>query len=81
MTGAIILKQAMITFYHWILHNNLFDIVLLVNLVHDEVDIEYPENLDFVSNILKEHMEKAANIFCKKLPIPVEVSVGLYWIH
>jgi len=71
----------MILFYHWILDNNLFNTVLLVNLVHDEADIEYPNTMPEVSEKLKYFMEYSASIFCKKLPIPVEVSIGDHWIH
>lgn len=50
-------------------------------MVHDELIIEYPEELEEVPNILKKCMEDSAAIFCTKLPIPAEPAVGNYWIH
>ena len=80
-TGIIILKDAMINFFDWLVKNNLFNIVLLCNLVHDEAVIEYPKNMPEVANILKETMEASASKYCKSLPIPAEASVGDHWIH
>lgn len=80
-TGIIILKHAMIQFFKWILDNNLFGIVMIVNLVHDESVVEYPKTMPEVSSILKAHMEEAAAVYCKQLPIPAEPEVGDHWIH
>ena len=80
-TGIIVLKDAMINFFDWLVENNLFNIVLLCNLVHDEAIIEYPKNMPEVANILKETMESSASKYCKSLPIPAEASVGEHWIH
>ena len=80
-TGIIVLKDAMINFFDWLVENNLFNIVLLCNLVHDEAVIEYPKNMPEVANILKETMEASASKYCKSLPIPAEASVGEHWIH
>lgn len=79
--GIIILKEAMINFYHWIIKNNLFDIVKINNLVHDEANCDYPETLPEVAEKLKYFMEKASAKYCKKLPIPAEISVNSYWVH
>lgn len=79
--GIVILKYAMIKFFHWIVSNGYFGKVLLCNLVHDEACIEYPETMPEVSDILKGFMEEAAAVFCKKLPIPASPEVGHCWIH
>ena len=71
----------MTQFFNWIVDNNLFNIVLICNLVHDEAVIEYPETMPEVSKILKEFMEKSAAVFCTSLPIPAEASVGDHWVH
>lgn len=72
----------MTMFFKWIVDNNLFDKVLLCDLVHDEAVIEYPEEMkDEVVPKLVKAMEKAASVFCKSLPIPAEPATGLYWIH
>lgn len=81
-TGIIILKFAMILFFKWIVENNLFNKVLICDLIHDEAVVEFPEELEnVVVPKLKECMEKAASIFCEKLPIPAEPEVGNCWIH
>lgn len=81
-SGIIILKLAMIKFFKWIISNNLFNTVLICDLVHDEAVIEYPEHLkDLVVSNLVECMETAASAICKKLPIPAEAETGDHWIH
>lgn len=81
-TGIIILKTAVTMFFKWIVQNKLFNKVLICDLVHDEVCIEYPEELrNTVVMKLKECMEKAASVFCPKLPIPAEPETGTFWIH
>lgn len=71
----------MTNFFSWIIENNLFGIVKIVNLVHDEACIEYPKIMPEIKDKLKEFMEEAASVFCTKLPIPAEAEVGSYWIH
>ncbi len=81
MTGAIIAKTACILFYTWVLKNNLFNIVKINNIVHDEINIDYPKSMPNVADILKNYMEESAKMYCKSLPIPAECSVGSHWIH
>ena len=80
-SGAIIGKIAMAMMYSWIIENNLFNKVKISNYVHDEICIDYPENHPECSEVLKEIMEKAADMICKKLPIPAAPEVGTFWIH
>lgn len=80
-TGIIILKHAMTTFYKYILDNNLFNIVLICDLVHDEAVIEYPKEMQEIVGILRKCMEDSAAIYCKSLPIPANPEVGDHWIH
>ena len=80
-TAAIILKSAMINFFHWIVENNYFNIIKLCALVHDEACIEYPKTIKDVDKKLVSCMEEAAAKYCKSLPIPAEASVGDHWIH
>lgn len=80
-TGAICLKVAARKFFDWIIDNNYFDIVKIVNFVHDELCIEYPESMPYTSKLLETIMEDTAAIYCKSLPIPAEASVGKHWIH
>lgn len=81
-TGSIIIKYAATKFFNWIVDNNLFGTVLLCNMVHDEIIIEYPKEYNSsISDKLKECMESSASKFCKKLPIPAEPALGDHWIH
>jgi DNA polymerase I-like protein with 3'-5' exonuclease and polymerase domains len=80
MTGIVILKDSITNFFNYIVDNNLFGIVKIVALVHDEANIEYPKDLN-MDTILKQCMENSAAKYCKSLPIPAEASVGTFWIH
>lgn len=71
----------MINLFNYIVNNNLFGTVLIVNLVHDEAVLEYPETMPQIADITVKIMEDAANKYCKKVPIPAEASIGTYWIH
>ena len=79
-TGIVILKDSITNFFNYIVDNNLFGIVKIVALVHDEANIEYPKDLN-MDVILKQCMENSAAKYCKSLPIPAEASVGTFWIH
>ena len=51
-------------------------------MVHDELLVEFPENLkDTFPHILEDIMFNAAAFYCKKVPIPAEAEVGTYWKH
>lgn len=81
-SGIIILKFAMVKFFQWIVENNLFEIVRICDLVHDEAVVEFPKHMvDIVPNKLQECMEYASSIFCDKLPIPAVPETGDHWIH
>lgn len=80
-TGIIILKAAMTMLFDWIVKNNLFNVVKIVALVHDEACIEYPKSLAGMDKKLACFMETAASKYCKSLPIPAEAAVGDHWIH
>ena len=80
-TGIIILKAAMTMLFDWIVKNNLFNVVKIVALVHDEACIEYPESLAGMDKKLACFMETAASKYCKSLPIPAEAAVSTHWVH
>lgn len=80
--GAVVLKDAMITWFNWVVDNGYFGKILLVNLTHDECNSEFPEELkDTYPKIVEDIMEKAAAKYYHKLPIPAVAEVGQYWIH
>ena len=80
-SGIVILKEAMINFFKYIVENKLFGIVLLCNLIHDESVVEYPNTMPEIEKVLVKCMEGASAKYCSKLPIPAEASTGLFWIH
>ena len=81
-TGSCIIKTAAINLLKWILKNNLFGKVKLCAMVHDELLVEFPEDLkDTFPHTLEDIMYNAAAVFCKKVPIPAEAEVNSYWVH
>lgn len=79
--GAIVLKEATIRLFNYIIDNGYFKRILLVNLTHDEINSEFPKEFTEWPNIVAKTMEEAAAKFYTKLPIPAEASVGTCWIH
>lgn len=81
-TGIEILKLSMSIYFKWIVTHDLFNKVLICDLVHDEAVIEAPADLiQLASDKLKEAMEKGASVLCKSLPIPAVPEIGNHWIH
>lgn len=80
--GAIVLKIAATRIYRWIVENGYFGKILLVNLTHDEINSEFPEELkDTYPQFVAKTMKDAAALFFHKLPIPAEAEVEPYWKH
>lgn len=80
-SGIVILKIAMTNFFNWIVDSELFDIVEIASLVHDESNVIYPENLSEVPLMQQKCMEEAAALICKKLPIPATPDISDHWKH
>lgn len=81
-TSADITKYAAILFFKYILKNNLWGIVKIVNLIHDELLVECPENIaEEVKNELLSCMEEAGKPFCKIIPLKAEAKIGKHWVH
>ena len=80
-TGAIILKDAMTALFNWIVDNNYFNIIHICVAVHDEINCDYPEEVENFPQILEDIMESSAAKYCKSIEIPAEASVGDHWIH
>lgn len=80
-SGACITKLACTNFFNWIIDNGLFDKVKIVAIVHDEVCIEYPKELEDTYKVLEYHMEEASKAYCKFSKIPAKAEVGNHWIH
>ncbi len=80
-TGACITKLACTNFFKFIIKNNLFDKVKIVAVVHDEICIEYPEELTDTYKVLEYHMEEASKEYCKFSKIPAKAEVSTHWVH
>ena len=80
--AANITKFASILFYRWIIKQNLWGKVLIIHAVHDEVLVEYPEDLQpIVEPKLKECLETSGAKFCKRIPLTATPATGKHWIH
>lgn len=81
-TAAEITKVAAIYLFNYIIQNNLLNTVKIVNLIHDELLIECPEELSTeISDKVKYFMEKAASIFCPIIPIKATPVISEFWNH
>lgn len=80
--GAVVLKEAMINLYKWIINNGYWGKILFCNFTHDECNTEFPEELkDTYPKIVANIMQEAAAKYYHKLPIPAVPEVNNYWVH
>lgn len=80
--GAVVLKEAMITLYNWIIENGYWGKILFCNFTHDECNTEFPEELkDIYPQIVAKFMQEAAAKYYHKLPIPAVPEVDTCWRH
>jgi DNA polymerase I-like protein with 3'-5' exonuclease and polymerase domains len=80
--AANITKLASIYFYNYIIENQLWGIVKIIHVVHDEVLIEYPKELkESIEPVLKDCLERAGKVFCKRIPLTATPATGKHWIH
>jgi DNA polymerase-1 len=79
-TAAEITKISAIYFFNWIRENNLIMTVKMVNQVHDENIIEAPDPLiERATAALKECMERAGEIYCKRVPLKADPVISTKW--
>lgn len=79
-TSGDMTKLAAWYMFKTIVEKGMFNIVLMTNCCHDELDMDAPDNIaNAVAKSLKFCMEKAGNTFCKIIPIIAEVSVADWW--
>lgn len=80
--GAVVLKEAMINLYKWVINNGYWGKILFCNFTHDECNTEFPEELkDTYPKIVVNIMQEAAAKYYHKLPIPAVPEVNNYWVH
>lgn len=81
-TSADITKYACILFFKEILARKWFGIVKIVNLIHDEILVECPDDLiNEVKELLLNSMKNAGKPFCTIVPLKAEAQVGKHWVH
>lgn len=87
-TGALIFKLASVYFFNWLRKNNLLFKVKLCIPVHDEWNIEAPEEIaEEVAQKLYNSMVKAGSFFCTRCKLDADISrledgtLPTYWIH
>lgn len=80
--GAMCFKLSSIKFFNYIVKHNLLNIVKMCIPVHDEWNIECPEEMaEEISLVLQKCMEEGAKPFCTRLPLSTDISIGDHWIH
>lgn len=81
-SSASLTKEAVYQFFTWIKNNNLTDIVLIVNAIHDEVLLECPKIMSKdVANKLKYYMEEAAKPYCNTIELKATPVISDHWEH
>lgn len=86
--GAMCFKLSCILLFKWIIKHNYQNIVKICIPVHDELNLEAPDNIaEEVALVLQQCMEKGAKPFCTRLPLSTDISrlpngeLPNYWIH
>ena len=82
MSSADISKLAGCYLFKEIVNRNWFNIVKIVNFVHDEFVVEAPEELvKEVTTVLIDCMKRAGSLFCKTIELDADAAIGDHWIH
>lgn len=81
-SSAEITKKAATDLFHWIVENNYQDIVLMINMIHDEIGTEQPKSMaKMVAEKLQYFMEKAGEEYCPIIPLSAIPEITDYWKH
>lgn len=81
-SSADITKEALILLFNYIVENNYFKKVLIPNVVHDEILVECPKELEeeFKSKVV-ECMELAGSKYFTRVKLGASCDAGDHWIH
>lgn len=78
--GAHQMKLALSMIFEWIVEQDLLDIVLICNAVHDEVICEAPNNLaEKTKQIVGLFMKEAGDHYLSTLKIKADANIGQTW--
>lgn len=80
--GALCFKLASIKLFNWLLKNGLLFKVKYCIPVHDEINLEAPDEIaQEVADMLVKCMVSAGKPFCTRAHLGADVEVGDHWIH
>lgn len=80
--GALCFKLASIKLFNWLLKNGLLFKVKYCIPVHDEINLEAPDEIaQEVADILVKCMVSAGKPFCTRAHLGADVEIGDHWIH
>lgn len=80
--GALCFKLASIKLFNWLLKNGLLFKVKYCIPVHDEINLEAPDEIsEEVADMLVKCMVSAGKPFCTRAHLGADVEVGDHWIH
>lgn len=80
--GSLCFKTASILLFNYLKKNNLLFKVKYCIPVHDEINLEAPEDIaENISNILVECMKKGAEPYLKTLKLGADVEISSHWVH
>jgi DNA polymerase I-like protein with 3'-5' exonuclease and polymerase domains len=80
--GAIIFKKFNKVLFDWVVDNGYFNKVKFCIPVHDEINVECPEEMaEIVKNKVQEVMKSEAQPFLKTLSLDSDASTSDHWIH
>lgn len=80
--GALCFKLASMKLFNWLLKNGLLFKVKYCIPVHDEINLEAPDEIsEEVADILVKCMVSAGKPFCTRAHLGADVEIGDHWIH
>lgn len=80
--GALCFKLASIKLFNWLLKSGLLFKVKYCIPVHDEINLEAPDEIsEEVADILVKCMVSAGKPFCTRAHLGADVEIGDHWIH
>jgi DNA polymerase-1 len=81
-TAADCTKYGSYLFFDWLVKEDLLFKVKIVNVVHDELIVECPEEMvELIKYKVKYFLELAGQYFCKRVPLFAEPQVAEKWVH
>lgn len=80
--GALCFKLASIKLFNWLLKNGLLFRVKYCIPVHDEINLEAPDEIsEEVADILVKCMVSAGKPFCTRAHLGADVEIANHWVH